>query len=142
MRALPNPQSAAAISFWPAPCGPFSFDTALLTKQKDLAPYAALQAIKGKIMGIECCFHANHGGEFLGLRVSRRGLVEVVYDNGPQNRHIWRVMLSGMRASTLTRAEEKRLSEALQIAAGAPRVLPSLHSEMKKRAITLEKLVH
>ncbi len=91
-------------------------------------------------MTFQNSFHARDGAEFLGLRLSRRGEVEVVYDNGLQNRHVWRVMSQGAAACDLTYAQEARLSDALRIAAAHPRVLTSLHAEMKKRAITLETL--
>jgi len=93
-------------------------------------------------MSLHSCFHAREGAEFLGLRLSRRGDVEVVYDGGWENgrveRRVWRVLADGAQMADVTYAQEQRLSEALRIAAAAPRVLPRLHAEMKKRAITLE----
>jgi hypothetical protein len=90
-------------------------------------------------MGIQTSFHADTGLEFLGLRQSRRGDVEVVYDNGLANRRIWRVITGGKDGQdALTPAQAQGLSDALRIAASAPRVLSALHDEMKKRAITLE----
>lgn len=84
-------------------------------------------------MGIQTSFHADQG-EFLGLRLSRRGIVEIVYDNGPAQRQIWRIASD----ARLSAAQEENLSDVLRIAAASPRVLPTLHQEMKKRAITLE----
>lgn len=85
-------------------------------------------------MGIQTSFHAEQGQEFLGLRLSRRGDVEVVYDNGHDTRQVWRVQA----AVRLSPAEEEGISDILRIAAASPRVLPALHHEMKKRAIILE----
>jgi hypothetical protein len=89
-------------------------------------------------MTIQTSFHARAGAEFLGLRLSRRGQIEVVYDNGLQDRHVWCVVQGGQRLRQPSPADEARISDALRIAAHAPRVLHSLHAEMKKRALTLE----
>jgi hypothetical protein len=88
-------------------------------------------------MGIQTSFHADQG-EFLGLRISRRGEIQVVYDNGAADRQVWRVM---GEADLPPDRNEAELSEALRIASGAPRVLSALHHEMKKRAIVLESLL-
>ena len=88
-------------------------------------------------MGIQTSFHADHG-EFLGLRLSRSGGLEVVYDNGPAARQVWRVCFDLHPRP----AQEENLSDVLRIAAAAsPRVLPALHQELKKRAITLESQI-
>ncbi len=94
-------------------------------------------------MGIQTSFHAALGQEFLGLRLSRRGAVEVVYDNGfcmggAADRRIWKVMAAGQEACNLTLHEEAALSDVLRIAAQSPHVLATLHDEMKKRALVLE----
>jgi hypothetical protein len=95
-------------------------------------------------MGVQTCFHAVEGHEFLGLRISRKGELEIVYDNGPKLRKIWRV-LGGDHCdgpnSDLTPADEARLTDALRIAVCAARVLPTLHVELKKRALVLESLL-
>lgn len=107
-------------------------------------------------MGIQSCFHALAGREFLGMRISRRGEMEIVYDNGPASRIVWRVLgpvpsvTSGPDSGTqsspdsgLTHshlAHEASLSDALRIAMAAARVVPTLHLEMKKRAIVLETI--
>ena len=95
----------------------------------------------GYLMGVQTSFHAVEGHEFLGLRISRRGQLEVVYDNGPSLRKIWRV--SGGTdtdgpSRDLTPDDEARLTDALRIAARASRVMPTLHVELKKRALVLE----
>jgi hypothetical protein len=94
-------------------------------------------------MTIQTSFHAAKGHEFLGMRLSRRGEVEVVYDSGAAEggvaeRRVWRVMPQGQEAAGLSWREEQALSEGLRIAAGAPRVLVALYDEMKKRALLLE----
>ena len=95
------------------------------------------------MMTIQTSFHAAKGQEFLGMRMSRRGEVEVVYDSGSgeggiADRRVWRVMADGQAAANLSWREEQALSEGLRIAAGAPRVLIALYDEMKKRALLLE----
>lgn len=115
-------------------------------------------------MGIQSCFHALAGREFLGMRISRRGEMEIVYDNGPASRIVWRVLgpvpsvTSGPDSGTQSSpesstdsgpdsglshshlAQEASLSDALRIAMAAARVVPTLHLEMKKRAIVLETI--
>jgi hypothetical protein len=89
-------------------------------------------------MGIQTSFHAALGAEFLGMRLSRRGDVEVVYDSGASDRRVWRVISGGQGVGNLTLREEEAISDSLRIAAQAPRVLTALHDEMKKRALVLE----
>ncbi len=93
-------------------------------------------------MGIQSFFHAQEGQEFLGMRISRRGEMEIVYDNGPAARIVWRVLGSdGQDAASDRRPnQEEGLSDAMRIAVAASRVVPTLHLELKKRAIVLEKL--
>lgn len=83
-------------------------------------------------MGLQAAFHAPHGGaDFLGLR-TRAGRTEIVYDDGVARRMVWRVADG--------RADERRLSDALQAAVGSLRVLPTLYDELKKRAIQIERV--
>jgi hypothetical protein len=89
-------------------------------------------------MNVQTSFHASKGQEFLGMRLSRRGEVEVVYDGGASNRRVWRVVADGHGAAHLSSGEEQALSESLRIAAQAPRVLTALYDELKKRALQLE----
>jgi hypothetical protein len=84
-------------------------------------------------MGHQAAFHAPHGGaDFLALRKNRQGTTEIVYDDGVARRIIWRVDAEGLN--------EDRLSDALRIAVGALRVVPTLYDELKKRAIGVERL--
>ena len=89
-------------------------------------------------MNVQTSFHASKGQEFLGMRLSRRGEVEVVYDSGASDQRVWRVLTGGQGAGILSLHEEEAISDSLRIAASAPRVLTALHDEMKKRALTLE----
>ncbi len=83
-------------------------------------------------MGHQATFHAPHGGaDFLGWR-KRAGTTEIVYDDGVARRMVWRV--AGERM------DEGRLSDALQAAVGAIRVVPTLYDELKKRAISIERI--
>ncbi|MDQ2065469.1 hypothetical protein Q9295_03715 [Xinfangfangia sp. CPCC 101601] len=83
-------------------------------------------------MGHQASFHAPHGGaDFLGWRV-RAGETEIVYDDGVTRRMIWRVAAA--------RGAEARLSDALRVAVGADRILPTLYDELKKRAISIERI--
>lgn len=85
-------------------------------------------------MGHQTSFHAPHGGaDFLGLRV-RAGKTEIIYDDGVARRMIWQVAGTN---GTMTGAEG-RISEALRVAVGAQRILPTLYDELKKRAIAIE----
>lgn len=84
-------------------------------------------------MGNQTAFHAPHGGaDFLGLRKSRSGSTEIIYDDGVARRIVWRVTGAG--------ASEARLSDALQVAVGSLRVVPTLYDELKKRAIAIEQI--
>lgn len=83
-------------------------------------------------MGHQTTFHAPHGGaDFLGWR-KRAGATEIVYDDGVARRMVWRVA-----GGT---ADESRLSDALQVAVGSLRVVPTLYEELKKRAISIERV--
>ena len=76
-------------------------------------------------------FHSASGGpDFLGLRQSARGETQIVFDDGVTRRMVWRV----------TRADEDvaRLHDVLLSAVNAPRVLPALYAELKRRAIAVE----
>lgn len=84
-------------------------------------------------MGQQAFFHAPHGGaDFLGIRRGRSGAVEIIYDDGVARRMVWRV--DGT-------PNEARLSDALRVAVGAARVVPTLHDELRKRAIAVERIV-
>jgi hypothetical protein len=84
-------------------------------------------------MGHQTTFHAPHGGaDFLGWRKARSGATEIVYDDGVTRRMIWRVA-----GATLN---EARLADALRVAVGSVRVLPTLYDELKKRAIAIERV--
>lgn len=85
-------------------------------------------------MGTQTTFHApGNGADFLGLRVSRAGSTEIVYEDGAAHRMVWRVC-SGL-------GDEVALSEALELAVCSGRVVPTLIDELKKRAIDVERLV-
>ena len=85
-------------------------------------------------MGTQTTFHApGKGADFLGWRVSRAGLTEIVYEDGAAHRMVWRVS-SGA-------GDQALLSEALQVAVKASRVVPTLIEELKKRAIGVERRI-
>ena len=85
-------------------------------------------------MGTQTTFHApGKGAEFLGWRVSRKGLTEIVYEDGAAHRMVWRIN-SGA-------GDETSLAEALQAAVGAARVVPTLIAELQRRSINVERLV-
>jgi len=84
-------------------------------------------------MGLQHTFHAPHGGaDFLGWRKTRHGSTEIVYDDGVARRMIWRVATDD--------PSEARISEALRLAVGSIRVVPTLYDELKKRAIAIERV--
>lgn len=77
-------------------------------------------------------FHAPHGGaDFLGIRQTRNGATEIVYDDGVTRRMVWRVE---------GEAQDGKLSDALRVAVGSLRVVPTLYDELKKRAISVERI--
>jgi hypothetical protein len=83
-------------------------------------------------MGHQTTFHAPHGGaDFLGFR-KRAGTTEIVYDDGVARRMVWRV--------ATVQPNDERLSDALRAAVGSLRVVPSLYDELKKRAISIERI--
>lgn len=83
-------------------------------------------------MGYQTGFHAPNGGaQFLGFRKTRAGHTEVVYDDGVSRRMIWRLDAG---------ADESGLADALSEAVGALRVVPALMTELKKRAIPVERI--
>lgn len=76
--------------------------------------------------------HSPHGaGDFLGLRRSRSGGLEIVYDDGARQRLVWRV--AGGTA-------EGPLDEALRAALGANRVVTALYAELKKRGVSIDAI--
>ena len=81
-------------------------------------------------MGQQKSFHAPGGGsDFLGLRPSRAGGMEIVYDNGSKQRMIWRVE---------SKCSDAVLSDVLQVAVASTRVVPTLLEELKKRSILID----
>jgi hypothetical protein len=77
-------------------------------------------------------FHAPHGGaDFLGIRNGRGGATEIVYDDGVARRMVWRVE---------GKAQDATLADALRVAVGSLRVVPTLYDELKKRAISVERI--
>lgn len=83
-------------------------------------------------MGVQTTFHApGNGADFLGMRKSRAGSTEIVYDDGQKQRLIWRVSEG---------SGDQIISDALQAAVVASRVLPTLYEELKKRAIGIERV--
>jgi len=100
---------------------------ALICKQD-----SAIEQERDPKMGQQTSFHAPHGGaDFLGFRKGRSGATEIVYDDGVTRRMVWRVA---------GEPNETRLSDALRVAVGAVRVLPTLYDELKKRAIAIERV--
>ncbi|NJM82025.1 MAG: hypothetical protein HC844_05560 [Tabrizicola sp.] len=84
-------------------------------------------------MGQQASFHAPHGGaDFLGWRKTRAGATEIVYDDGVTRRMVWRVASA--------EPSDARISEALRVAVGSLRVVPTLYDELKKRAIAIERI--
>lgn len=84
-------------------------------------------------MGLQNMFHAPHGGaDFLGWRKTRAGGTEIIYDDGVTRRMVWRVASD--------HPAHDRISDALRQAVGSLRVVPSLYEELKKRAITIERV--
>jgi hypothetical protein len=82
-------------------------------------------------MGLQTTFHAPRGADFLGWRVSRGGITEIVHEDGSAHRQVWR-LAQGFA--------EESLVEALSLAVAAPRVVPRLLEELKKRAIAVESI--
>ena len=83
-------------------------------------------------MGLQTTFHApGAGADFLGMRKSRTGMTEIVYDDGAKQRLVWRVSDG---------AGDQGISDALQAAVRAQRVLACLYEELKKRAIQIERI--
>ena len=83
-------------------------------------------------MGCENSFHAVAGLDFLGLRKTRGGRFEIVYDDGAARRMVWRVAAGAVNESAVT--------DALRVAVDAPYILPSLFNELKKRALEIERV--
>ena len=84
-------------------------------------------------MGLQSTFHAPHGGaDFLGWRKTRAGTTEIIYDDGVARRMVWRVASSD--------PSEDRIADALRVAVGSLRVVPTLYDELKKRAIAIERI--
>jgi len=85
-------------------------------------------------MGHQAAFHAPDGGSvFLGLRQTRSGSTEIVYDDGVARRLIWRVSSAD--------SDAELIGDALRVAVTNVRVVPTLYSELKKRSIAIEAVV-
>ena len=82
-------------------------------------------------MGIQTGFHAPNGAQFLGYRKARSGATEVVYDDGVSRRMVWQV----------NGTDDAGLSDALSHAVGALRIVPALMTELRKRAIQVERVI-
>ena len=84
-------------------------------------------------MGYQTGFHAPNGGaQFLGFRKTRQGRTEVVYDDAVSRRMVWRVGEGAL--------DEDGLADALSEAVGALRVVPALMTELRRRAIPVERV--
>ncbi|PTV94964.1 hypothetical protein C8J27_106233 [Rhodobacter aestuarii] len=70
------------------------------------------------------------GFDFIALR-RRKGVTEIVYDDGVARRLVWRVQGA---------ANEGSLTEALAHARREVRVLPALYAELRKRSIAIEAI--
>ena len=82
-------------------------------------------------MGYQTGFHAPNGAQFLGYRKTRTGGTEVVFDDGVSRRQVWQ----------LGEVDEACLSDALSEAVVALRIVPALMTELRKRAIQIERIV-
>ena len=81
-------------------------------------------------MPVRMSYHSSLGGfDFLGLRKSPTGAVEIVYDDGVKRRMIWRVQ---------SKVRDSLIDEALSRAVNQPRVLAAMYSELKRRSISIE----
>lgn len=81
-------------------------------------------------MPIRMSYHSSLGGfDFLGLRKSPTGAVEIIYDDGVKRRMVWRVQ---------NKVRESLIDEALRRAVNQPRVLSAMYSELKRRSIAIE----
>ena len=81
-------------------------------------------------MPMQKTYHSSSGGfDFLGLRTSPAGRVEIVYDDGVKRRIVWRVQ---------SETNLGRIGDALRSAVDKPRVLQALYAELKKRSISID----
>ena len=84
-------------------------------------------------MGTQHTFHApGKGADFLGWRVGRTGVTEIVYEDGAARRIVFRVC-SGT-------CDGDGMDQVLQAAVQSNRVVATLMDELKKRAIEVERL--
>lgn len=84
-------------------------------------------------MGTQHSFHApGKGADFLGWRISRAGLTEIVYEDGQAQRIVFRVCNGA--------CDDAEMDQMLESAVRANRVVPALMDELKKRAIEVERL--
>ncbi|MDE3027591.1 MAG: hypothetical protein KGH84_04265 [Paracoccaceae bacterium] len=80
-------------------------------------------------------FHSSIGTpNFLGLRTTSLGAMEIVYDDGGGHHIVFRVQSPA--------PNEARIGEALKLAVDQVRVVPALFSELKKRSISIEAVAH
>ena len=78
-------------------------------------------------------YHSALGGaDFLGLRTTAKGGMEIVYDDGVARRMVWRVA---------SESSQDKIGAALQVAVGQSRVVSAMHAELKKRSIAIEAVV-
>ena len=84
-------------------------------------------------MGTQHTFHApGKGADFLGWRISRAGLTEIVYEDGAARRIVFRVRSGDY--------DDDGMDAVLETAVRSGRVVPALMEELKKRAIEVERL--
>jgi len=82
-------------------------------------------------MSVSASFHGPLGrSDFLGMRSRSRGQVEIVYDDGIANRMVWRVVQA--------KTDPEVLRTILSSAVRESRVVPTMISELRRRAIQIE----
>lgn len=78
-------------------------------------------------------FHSALGAtDFIGLRESRKGDTEIVYDDGVARRMVWRV--------SAPLPDIGILRDAMARAVTQTRVVPALYAELRRRAIHVEMI--
>ena len=78
-------------------------------------------------------YHSVLGGaDFLGLRTTAKGGMEIVYDDGAARRMVWRVA---------SPTSQDKIGDALQVAVGQARVVSAMYAELRKRSIAIEAVV-
>lgn len=81
-------------------------------------------------------YYAAGSDDFLGMRKSRRGPMEIVYDDGAARRMVWQVTPQLGADDTVLRD----ISEAMRVAVAAQHILPTLYNELKNRAVGIVRL--